>query len=122
MAMIEAASIDKAMHVADMERAMGELLEFDNTIKTVLAHLKKVRLHSRSFYIQSLLTDSILCVHSLESTKIRLLLRPLTTGTPFFASYPSALLKTDFSPFLTRLNSHGFDVFGSAYVIDLLIC
>ncbi|GAA5829576.1 hypothetical protein JCM5353_006791 [Sporobolomyces roseus] len=42
MAMIEAASIDKAMHVADMERAMGELLEFDNTIKTVLAHLKKL--------------------------------------------------------------------------------
>jgi len=42
MTMIEAASIDKAMHAADMERAMGELLEFDNTIKTVLAHLKKV--------------------------------------------------------------------------------
>ncbi|CEQ39936.1 SPOSA6832_01511, partial [Sporobolomyces salmonicolor] len=64
MLMSEAASIDKAMHVGDMERvsmfsprfapnafclhrhanwqAISELLELDNTVKTVLAHLEKI--------------------------------------------------------------------------------
>ncbi|GAA5944718.1 alkaline phosphatase [Sporobolomyces koalae] len=42
MLMSEAASVDKQMHVGDMERAMGELLELDNTVKNVLEHLEKL--------------------------------------------------------------------------------
>ncbi|KAF2433356.1 alkaline phosphatase [Tothia fuscella] len=38
--MSEAANIDKMMHVLDYERALGDLLEFDNTIKHTIAHLK----------------------------------------------------------------------------------
>jgi alkaline phosphatase len=34
--------IDKMMHVLDYERALGELLELDNTIKGTIAHLKKL--------------------------------------------------------------------------------
>ncbi|KAF1841372.1 alkaline phosphatase-like protein [Cucurbitaria berberidis CBS 394.84] len=35
----EAASIDKMMHVLDYDRALGELLELDDTIKATIAHL-----------------------------------------------------------------------------------
>ncbi|TRM64227.1 alkaline phosphatase [Schizophyllum amplum] len=38
--MAEAASIDKMMHVLDYDRALGELLELDDTIRATLAHLK----------------------------------------------------------------------------------
>jgi len=37
--MSEAASIDKQMHVLDYDRALGELLELDDTIKASVAHL-----------------------------------------------------------------------------------
>ncbi|KAH3920868.1 alkaline phosphatase [Parastagonospora nodorum] len=37
--MSEAASIDKMMHVLDYDRALGELLELDDTIKATIAHL-----------------------------------------------------------------------------------
>ena len=37
--MSEAASIDKQMHVLDYDRALGELLELDDTIKASIAHL-----------------------------------------------------------------------------------
>ena len=37
--MSEAASIDKQMHTLDYDRALGELLELDDTIKATLAHL-----------------------------------------------------------------------------------
>jgi alkaline phosphatase len=40
--MSEAASIDKMMHVLDYERALGELLELDDTIKGTIAHLKAI--------------------------------------------------------------------------------
>ncbi|KAF2007475.1 alkaline phosphatase-like protein [Amniculicola lignicola CBS 123094] len=40
--MSEAASIDKMMHVLDYDRALGELLELDDTIKATIAHLKKI--------------------------------------------------------------------------------
>ncbi|TID27315.1 putative extracellular phytase [Venturia nashicola] len=40
--MSEAASIDKMMHVLDYERALGELLELDDTIRGTIAHLKKL--------------------------------------------------------------------------------
>ncbi|KAF9267837.1 alkaline phosphatase-like protein [Marasmius fiardii PR-910] len=40
--MSEAASIDKMMHVLDYERALGELLELDDTIKATLEHLEKI--------------------------------------------------------------------------------
>lgn len=33
----EAASIDKMMHVLDYDRALGELLELDDTIKATIA-------------------------------------------------------------------------------------
>lgn len=38
--MSEAASIDKMMHVLDYERALGELLELDDTIRATIEHLK----------------------------------------------------------------------------------
>ncbi|KAL1724349.1 alkaline-phosphatase-like protein [Schizophyllum commune] len=40
--MSEAASIDKMMHVLDYDRALGELLELDDTIRATLAHLKAI--------------------------------------------------------------------------------
>ncbi|RMZ72108.1 alkaline phosphatase [Pyrenophora seminiperda CCB06] len=39
--MSEAASIDKMMHVLDYDRALGELLELDDTVKATIAHLNK---------------------------------------------------------------------------------
>jgi alkaline phosphatase len=38
--MSEAASIDKQMHTLDYDRALGELLELDDTIKATIEHLK----------------------------------------------------------------------------------
>ncbi|OJD35715.1 alkaline phosphatase [Diplodia corticola] len=38
--MSEAASIDKMMHVLDYDRALGELLELDDTVKATVAKLK----------------------------------------------------------------------------------
>lgn len=40
--MSEAASIDKQMHALDYDRALGELLELDDTIKASLEHLKEL--------------------------------------------------------------------------------
>ncbi|THV07362.1 alkaline phosphatase [Dendrothele bispora CBS 962.96] len=40
--MSEAASIDKMMHVLDYDRALGELLELDDTIRATLAHLEEI--------------------------------------------------------------------------------
>jgi alkaline phosphatase len=37
--MSEAASIDKQMHMLDYDRALGELLELDDTVKASIAHL-----------------------------------------------------------------------------------
>ena len=36
------ASPDKQMHALDYERALGDILEYDDTIKATLAHLEKV--------------------------------------------------------------------------------
>nr|POF11442.1 alkaline phosphatase h [Quercus suber] len=40
--MSEAASIDKQMHALDYDRALGELLELDDTIKHAIAHLEEL--------------------------------------------------------------------------------
>ncbi|KAI5268127.1 alkaline phosphatase-like protein [Aureobasidium subglaciale] len=40
--MSEAASIDKMMHVLDYDRALGELLELDDTIKATMLHLAEI--------------------------------------------------------------------------------
>ncbi|KAI5200543.1 alkaline phosphatase-like protein [Aureobasidium subglaciale] len=40
--MSEAASIDKMMHVLDYDRALGELLELDDTIKATIQHLADI--------------------------------------------------------------------------------
>jgi alkaline phosphatase len=40
--MSEAASIDKQMHTLDYDRALGELLELDDTIKATIEHLRKI--------------------------------------------------------------------------------
>ena len=40
--MSEAASIDKQMHVLDYDRALGELLELDDTIKATLEYLDSI--------------------------------------------------------------------------------
>lgn len=38
--MSEAASVDKQMHRLDYDRALGDLLELDDTIKATIAHLE----------------------------------------------------------------------------------
>lgn len=40
--MSEAASIDKMFHVLDYERALGELLELDDTVRKTIEHLEKI--------------------------------------------------------------------------------
>jgi alkaline phosphatase len=40
--MSEAASIDKQMHALDYDRALGELLELDDTVKASINHLQKL--------------------------------------------------------------------------------
>ncbi|KAF2756315.1 putative extracellular phytase [Pseudovirgaria hyperparasitica] len=40
--MSEAASIDKQMHLLDYDRALGELLELDDTIRASIEHLKEL--------------------------------------------------------------------------------
>ena len=40
--MSEAASIDKMMHALDHDRALGELLELNDTIKATITHLKSL--------------------------------------------------------------------------------
>jgi len=37
--MSEAASVDKQMHRLDYDRALGDLLELDDTLKATIAHL-----------------------------------------------------------------------------------
>jgi alkaline phosphatase len=39
--MSEAASIDKMFHVLDYERALGDLLELDDTVRKTIEHLEK---------------------------------------------------------------------------------
>lgn len=40
--MSEAASIDKQMHTLDYDRALGDLLELDDTVRATLAHLEAI--------------------------------------------------------------------------------
>ncbi|KAK8040773.1 alkaline phosphatase-like protein [Apiospora phragmitis] len=40
--MSEAASIDKQMHTLDYDRALGDLLELDDTVRATVAHLKSI--------------------------------------------------------------------------------
>jgi alkaline phosphatase len=40
--MSEAASIDKMFHAMDYDRALGELLELDDTVRQTIAHLEKI--------------------------------------------------------------------------------
>lgn len=49
--MSEAASIDKQMHTLDYDRALGELLELDDTIKDTIQHLKEIDCHDETLII-----------------------------------------------------------------------
>ncbi|KAI0396753.1 alkaline phosphatase H [Xylariaceae sp. FL0594] len=40
--MAEAASIDKQMHTLDYDRALGDLLELDDTVRATIAHLRSI--------------------------------------------------------------------------------
>ncbi|KAH7033592.1 alkaline phosphatase H [Microdochium trichocladiopsis] len=40
--MSEAASIDKQMHALDYDRALGDLLELDDTVRATIAHLEEI--------------------------------------------------------------------------------
>ncbi|BGO97759.1 hypothetical protein RTG_01427 [Rhodotorula toruloides ATCC 204091] len=51
MLMSEAASIDKAMHIADYPRALGELLELDNTVAATLEYLEKHNLRDETLVV-----------------------------------------------------------------------
>lgn len=49
--MSEAASIDKQLHVLDYDRALGELLELDDTIKASIEHLKQLNALSETLIV-----------------------------------------------------------------------
>jgi alkaline phosphatase len=49
--MSEAASIDKMFHVLDYERALGELLELDNTVRKTLKHLEELGIADETLVI-----------------------------------------------------------------------
>ncbi len=49
--MAEAASIDKMFHVLDYERALGELLELDNTIRKTIEHLEKLGIANETLIV-----------------------------------------------------------------------
>jgi alkaline phosphatase len=49
--MSEAASIDKMMHALDYERALGELLELDDTIRATIAHLKSLNVFKETLVL-----------------------------------------------------------------------
>jgi len=38
----EAALIDKEMHVQDVDRALGDLMELDDTVRATLKHLEEI--------------------------------------------------------------------------------
>ncbi|KAF7195612.1 Alkaline phosphatase H [Pseudocercospora fuligena] len=49
--MSEAASVDKMMHVLDYDRALGELLELDDTIKHSIEHLKELDIYKDTLIV-----------------------------------------------------------------------
>ncbi|KZV83408.1 alkaline phosphatase-like protein [Exidia glandulosa HHB12029] len=49
--MSEAASIDKMMHVLDYHRALGELLELDDTVRASIEHLKKLGIYDDTLIV-----------------------------------------------------------------------
>ncbi|GAA5954478.1 hypothetical protein JCM3765_004468 [Sporobolomyces pararoseus] len=51
LVMGESASIDKQFHVGDSERAIGELLELDNTVSATLRHLEKLGIADETLVI-----------------------------------------------------------------------
>jgi alkaline phosphatase len=51
--MSEAASIDKQMHVLDYDRALGDLLELDDTISATIEHLKALGIFEDTLIVVS---------------------------------------------------------------------
>ncbi|KAL6700120.1 alkaline-phosphatase-like protein [Trichoderma pleuroticola] len=51
--MSEAASIDKQMHVLDYDRALGDLLELDDTVRATVAKLKQLGIYEETLIIVS---------------------------------------------------------------------
>jgi alkaline phosphatase len=49
--MSEAASIDKQMHLLDYDRALGELLELDDTIRATIAKLKALGIYNDTLIV-----------------------------------------------------------------------
>lgn len=51
--MSEAASIDKQMHALDYDRALGDLLELDDTVRATIEKLKKLDILDETLVIVS---------------------------------------------------------------------
>jgi alkaline phosphatase len=51
MMMSEAASIDKAMHIGDYHRALGDLLEFDNVVGATLDRLEELGIKDETLVV-----------------------------------------------------------------------
>lgn len=51
--MSEGASIDKQMHVLDYDRALGDLLEFDDTIRATIEKLDKLGILDETLVVVS---------------------------------------------------------------------
>jgi alkaline phosphatase len=49
--MSEAASLDKMMHVLDYDRALGELLELDDTVRATIQHLQDLRIDEETLIL-----------------------------------------------------------------------
>ncbi|BFZ56009.1 hypothetical protein PYCC9005_003051 [Savitreella phatthalungensis] len=49
--MSEAASIDKMMHVLDYDRALGELLELDQTVNATMRHLRRLGIENDTLIV-----------------------------------------------------------------------
>ncbi|GAA5960524.1 hypothetical protein JCM8115_003207 [Rhodotorula mucilaginosa] len=49
--MSEAASIDKAMHIGDYQRALADLLELDDTVKATIAHLEELGIRDETLVV-----------------------------------------------------------------------
>jgi alkaline phosphatase len=51
--MSEAASVDKQMHVLDYDRALGDLLELDDTVRETIKKLKEMRILDETLVVVS---------------------------------------------------------------------
>lgn len=104
--MSEAASIDKMMHVLDYDRALGELLELDDTVKATIQHLEKMGEmddtliivtadHGHGFDVFGNADTKYLSAQNTDHTKRRAVGTYQTSGLSEFQVAPGSLPQND---------------------------